>query len=140
MANVDFTRMTIDLKYGPTLDTDTRISPIVEPHMLRDAPRARVEMCFTEPNTPYLIRMEVHSRVKYVMLRNATDSAQDSALCQVDWYDDTSGEHCVTSIDNEESIVIPNPRKWDADLDMYGITLTADETIGIYAIEVGEEE
>lgn len=140
MSNQDFTRLMIDLSYGPTNDTDTRITPVIESFMLRDAPRARVSTVFPSASDDYLMRLEIFPSIKYVCIRNMTDADEATATLQIDWYDNISGDHCVTSIDNGESVVIPNPRKYDTDTDEYGITLSADEVIAVYTIVVGAEE
>lgn len=138
MSHQDFTRLDIGLSYGPTTDTDTRITPVVEPFMLRDAPRARIEIVYPKAVEDYLIRCEIFPSMKYVCLRNMTAPGV-TATVQVDWYDRISGEHGVTSIDNGESVVIPNPMKYDPITDEGGITLSSDETIAVYVIEVGAE-
>lgn len=144
LGHRDFTHLDINLEYYPTSDEDVCITPRIQPFVLRDAPRPRISTFWINDTTPYLLRLEVFPSVKYVCIRNmlAAPPAELLYPIRVSWYDNISGDYCVTSCDNDQTLVIPNPRKYDADLDLYGIEISTVEeqiSIPVYAICVGSE-
>ena len=141
LGHRDWTHLDIDLSYYPTDNEDIIVTPRVQPFILRDGPRPRIQIVWVNDSTPYLLRLTVFPSVKYVCIRNMLSSTP-IVQARVEWTDNISGDYCTTTMNGGDTLVIPNPRKYDADTGLYGITISTTEEqvdIPIYIVAVGSE-
>lgn len=138
----DITRVDVDINYGPT--STVLVNPLIEAFILRNADMVKDAYVITYSTDRYLIRMNNYTDVDYVILHHTVAlPVAPVVMVPVDvmWTDDTSSDLCLTQLENSETMIIPNPLKYDAVLGLGGIELFCLEPLGIevHVIVVGNQ-
>jgi len=141
----DIVRVDVDVNYGPDATPDTLVNPLIEAFILRTADMVKNQQVITYAGVHYNIKLDNHADVDYVILQHMLPLpvAPDDVSAPVDvlWVDDTSGDAAATQLNNAETMIIPNPLKYDATLGFGGIQLYTLEAAGvaINVIAVGKK-